>query len=398
MYREVTFQTKSMDLVKIILLIDLSESFGRNLIRGISRYSDIYGPWSFCKMPPFYRETYGIEGILDFANEWGAHGIIGQFHQSEEISKLIDSGLFILAVDFREQFNQISNISGDYAKSGELAAEYFLSKGHKHFAFYGTHDTVWSREREKGYRDYLKAHGFDISTYAPNAVRSHNFWYYTPSPLQDWLLSLPKPIAIFACDDNRAEHLLESCKLAALNIPEEVAILGTDNDEIICQYANPPLSSIQQEEENGGYRAAALMARMIREKRIIKEDIILKPLRIITRRSTETLAIVDPYVKKSLLYIRENLDKPLHVSDLVKIVPLSRRGLEKRFSKVMGRSMYKEIQRLRMEKVISLLLDTELSVYEISMICGFPDSKNLSRQFSSLYKMTPIQFRKRNQS
>jgi len=140
------------------------------------------------------------------------------------------------------------------------------------------------------------------------------------------------------------------------------------------------------------------MARMIREKRIIKEDIILKPLRIITRRSTETLAIVDPYVKKSLLYIRENLDKPLHVSDLVKIVPLSRRGLEKRFSKVMGRSMYKEIQRLRMEKVISLLLDTELSVYEISMICGFPDSKNLSRQFSSLYKMTPIQFRKRNQS
>lgn len=387
-----------MDAIKIILLIDLSESFGRNLIRGISRYSDIYGPWSFCKMPPFYRETYGIDGILKFAKEWGAHGIIGQFHQSEEISKLIDADLFILAVDFREQFNQISNISGDYINSGELAAEYFLLKGHKYFAFYGTHDTVWSREREKGYRDYLKAHGFDSSTYAPNAVRSHNFWYYTPSPLQDWLLSLPKPIAIFTCDDNSAEHLLESCKLASLHVPEEVAILGTDNDEIICQYSNPPLSSIQQEEENGGYRAAELMARMIREKRIIKEDIILKPLRIITRRSTETLAIEDHYVKKSLIYISENLDKPIHVSDLVKIVPLSRRGLEKRFSSVLGRSIHKEIQRLRMEKVVALLLDTELTITEISVICGFPDSKNLSRLFSSIYQLTPVQFRKRHQS
>jgi len=386
-----------MEAIKIILLIDLSESFGRNLIRGISRYSDIYGPWSFCKMPPFYRESYGIEGILDFAKEWGAHGIIGQFNHSDEISKLIDEGLYIIAVDFREQFEQIPNISGDYIKSGELAADYFLSKGHKNFAFYGTHDTVWSREREKGFHAHLNAHGYEISAYAPNTVKSHNFWYYTPSPLQDWLVSLPKPVAIFTCDDNSAEHLLESCKLAGLHIPEEVAILGTDNDEIICQYANPPLSSIQQEEENGGYHSAELMARMIREKQIIKEDIILKPLRIITRRSTETLALEDPYVKKTLIYITENLDKPMQVADLVKIVPLSRRALEKRFFNAIGRSMYQEIQRLRMEKVVSLLLDTDLTVNEISMLCGFPDSKNLSRLFTSIYHMTPIKFRKTNQ-
>lgn len=387
-----------MESMKIILLIDLSESFGRNMIRGIARYSSIYGPWSFCKMPPFYRETYGTDGILKFAKDWGAHGIIGQFQQNDDVQKLIEAGLFTIAVDFQEPFKQISNVSGDYIKSGKLAADYFLEKGYKHFAFYGTQQTVWSRERFKGYQNHLKQSGFDVYDFEPHSVKTHNFWYYSPSPLQEWLISLPKPIAIFTCDDNSAEHVLEAAKIAKLNIPEEVAVLGTDNDEMICQYANPPLSSIQQDDETGGYRVAELMARMIKENKYIKEDIILNPLRIITRRSTETLAIEDAHIKACLLYIKENLNKPLHTNDLLQLVPLSRRVLEKKFFQTIGNSIYKEIQRQRIEKVVALLLDTNLQVAEIAALCGFTDSKNLSRLFKETYTLTPLQFRKNSKS
>lgn len=380
---------------KIILLVDLSESYGRNLIRGINRYSDSHSPASFCKMPPFFRETYGIEGILKFAREWGADGIIGQFYNTDEIDGLIKAGLYIIAVDFQEKFRQIPNISGAYRKSGEMAAHYFLSKGYKNFGFYGFHQTVWSREREEGFYAILLKNGFEASVFTPAAVSSHNFWYYQPSPLQDWLLSLKKPVAIFACDDNRNEHLVEAAKLANLHIPEEIALLGVDNDEIICQYSSPPLSSIQQDEENAGYRAASLMARMIKEKKLICEDIHVEPLRVVTRQSTDMLAVEDEYIRKALIFIHNNLDNEIYVDDVAKQVLLSRRALEKRFLKATGRTVYQEIQNKRIEKVVSLLLESNLSIQDIAIKCGYQDSKNLSRIFSSIHKLSPSQYRKK---
>ncbi|MDX1630203.1 MAG: DNA-binding transcriptional regulator, partial [Fulvivirga sp.] len=359
-----------MKPIRIILLINLTESFGRNVIRGIKRYSDIFGPWSFCKIPPIY-DKYSQDEIIAFAEKWQAHGIIGQFNTDHEVNRFLDKGLHVIAVDFKQQFTEVSNISGDYIKSGELAANYFLSKGYKHFAFYGNNNAVWSRQREKGFKETLKQRGHAIATYFSKQNKNHKFWYYTPSPLQDWLLSLPKPTAIFACDDNRAEHVLEAAKLAKLHVPEELAVLGVDNDEIICHYTIPPLSSIVQDEENGGFRAAELMHRMVNENQIIKEDIILNPIQIISRRSTESMAIDDPHIKKILIFISENLDKPLNVTDLVELVPLSRRGLEKKFLKEIGHSLYSEIQYQRMEKVITLLLDSNLSINEISMVCGY---------------------------
>ncbi len=380
---------------KIILLIDLSESYGRNFIKGINRYSDIFGPWSFCKMPPFYREKYGIDGILEFAKSWEADGIIGQFYNTAEINKLIDENIYPIAVDFREKFDQVSNISGDYLQAGKMAAEYFLAKGYKNFAYYGFHETVWSRERERGFTQTLRRQGFQTSVYAPQPVSSHNFWYYAPSPLQEWLNSLKKPVAIFTCDDSRSEHLAEAARLSNIHIPQEVALLGIDNDEIICNFSSPPLSSIQQDEENAGYQAAQLLDKMITHQQNVKEDILVKPLRIITRQSTDMLALEDPFVRKALIFIQENLDKLIHVDDVTNVVPLSRRALEKRFRKATGRSVYQEIQRQRIQKVVKLLLDSNLTITDIAILCGYEDNKNLSRIFTGIHGVTPLQYRKK---
>ena len=130
---------------KIILLIDISEEYGQNLLKGISKYSKEHGPWIFCKMPLFYRETLGMEGIVNFAKEWEADGIIGQLYNDQDIKKVLDAGIYLIAEDFKERFSDISNITGGYYEAGEMGAEYFLKKGFKNFAFYGFKNIVWSR-------------------------------------------------------------------------------------------------------------------------------------------------------------------------------------------------------------------------------------------------------------
>jgi len=128
---------------KIILLIDFSEEYTKNLLRGITRFSREYGPWVFCRMPTFYRETIGIEGIIKWAKEWGAHGIFGQLYNIPEVGKIIEAGITLIAVDFKERFTGIPNITGGYFEAGKMGAEYFLKKGYKNFAFYGFKNIVW---------------------------------------------------------------------------------------------------------------------------------------------------------------------------------------------------------------------------------------------------------------
>ncbi|MCB0662522.1 MAG: DNA-binding transcriptional regulator [Saprospiraceae bacterium] len=380
---------------KIIFLLDLSESFSRNLIQGISRYADIYGPWSFCKMTPSYRDQYGIEGIIEFAREWKADCLVGQFQDENEVKQLIEAGLKLIAVDYIEPFDTIANISGNYRKSGEMAADYFLSRGFKNFAFYGMPNTVWSRERENAFRKKIQAVGLSVNSYSPDASKNRQFWFYTASTLKDWLLSLPKPVAIFTCDDNRAEHLMEAAKMAKIHIPEEMALLSVDNDELICKTSTPSLSSIQQDEINGGFLAAELMEKMIQEHRIIKQDILLEPLQIITRHSSDVFALDDPYIKKALIYIKEHLDTPLNVTEICRQIPLSRRALEIRFKNQLNRSIYEEVKRQRMEKFVFLLLNSDLPINDMATLCGFPDSKNLARVFASQFAMSPSVYRKR---
>ena len=135
-------------MCKIILLSDFAEEFGKNLLRGIARYSKEHGPWTFCRMPGYYRETIGIDGILAWAKEWKADGIIGQFYNNEEVWKFTQAKIPVIAQDFKERFQEIPNITGAYKETGRMAAEYFLRKGFKNFAFYGFRNIVWSRERQ----------------------------------------------------------------------------------------------------------------------------------------------------------------------------------------------------------------------------------------------------------
>ena len=231
-------------MIKIILLSDFAEEYNKNILRGITRYSKDHGPWTFCKMPTYYRETIGIDGILKWAQEWEADGIIGQFYNNEEVEKFTQANIPVIAQDFKERFTDIPNITGAYNETGRLGANYFLKKGFKNFAFYGFGNIVWSRERAQGFEERIQEAGFNVHYYEhkdPNAV---DLWYYKPSALSEWLRSLPKPIALMTCDDNQGLHIAEAAKHAGIRIPDEVAVLGVDNDETICDLSETPLSAL----------------------------------------------------------------------------------------------------------------------------------------------------------
>jgi LacI family transcriptional regulator len=224
-------------------------------------------------------------------------------------------------------------------------------------------------------------------------ARSTEAWYYKPSSLSQWLISLPKPIALMACDDNQGQHITEACRHAKIRIPEEVAILGVDNDEMLCEFSDPPLSSVGQDTEKGGYDAAKLLHHMMDNGIFEFYDIVVRPTQVITRQSTDIYSTNDKNIAATLKYIHQNIDKKLQVDEIVKQVPLSRRTLEKRFLEMTGLPIYKYIFSLRVEKLSQKLLETDLSVFEIALELGFTDSKNIARQFKQIKGCTPIEYR-----
>lgn len=383
------------DMCKIILLSDFAEEYGKNLLRGIARYSKDHGPWTFCRMPGYYRETIGIDGILDWAREWKADGIIGQFYNNAEVRRFSDAGIPVIAQDFKERIDGIPNITGAYRETGKMAAEYFLKKGFRNFAFYGFKNIVWSRERAEGFQQRVREAGCETHLYERTDSRGMDLWHYKPSALHRWLKSLPKPVALMTCDDNMGNHITEAARHIRIRIPEEVAVLGVDNDEMLCELSDPPLSSIDLDTEKSGYETARIMHKMIENPSGKFNDIVVQPTQVVSRVSTDIFASADKYIVNALRYIHENLDKNLKVDQVLKEVPMSRRSLEKRFMLTTGYPVYEYIYNKRIERFTQKLLETDMTIFEIALDLGLSDSKNIARQFKQIKGLTPVAYRKK---
>ncbi len=384
-------------MIKIILLIDLAEEFAKEVLKGIMRYSQKHGPWSFCRMPLTYLEQKGVDGVLKWAKEWGADGIIGKFKFESRPEMFLEEGIAVISQDFKGLHQYVPNITGNYQKAGCMGAEYFLARGYNNFAFYGFENIIYSRERAKAFERRLGKEGYNVYHYQHKRKNEPGeMWFYMPSALGQWLKSLPKPIALMAANDNLALHITEACQLAGIRVPEEMAVLGVDNDETICNISAPPLSSIVQGAEKTGYEAAELLHKMIEVDLGEYHDIVVQPTQIITRNSTDIYATSDRLIGTALKYIHNNVEKNLKVEDVLKQVPLSRRSLEKRFHKVTGYPVYEYIFNLRIERFTKKLLETDDSIFEIAMDLGLNDSKNISRQFRQVMGCTPTEYRRKH--
>ncbi len=381
-------------MVRLLFITDFTESFAYALLRGIIRYSNQTDEqWVVCRMPPAYKKTMGLKRVIKWAKKWGADAVIGQFEASEPVELFRRNGIVAFAQDYKTKFSSIPNITGDYIGTGRMAADLYLHKGFRNFAYFGYKNVCWSDERCTGFRQRIEEAGLGDNFYLYDKQEIDNLWYYEAAPLEKWLRSLPKPVAVMACDDNQGNALIEACNSAGVKIPSEVSVIGVDNDEVVCTLSNPTLSSISVDIEQGGFETARMTVRMLQDPFYKGSDITLRPKRIVHRVSTSAYATTDKEVLTALQFIRQNLGKKISVEDVLEQVPLSRRILEVRFKKVIGYSIYQYISQQRISRFAELLLETNDSIQEIAYKLGEDDAKAICRRFKELKGCTPSEWR-----
>ncbi len=379
-------------MYRILLLIDYSSEFSRKLLKGLVKYSKEHGSWIFYRLPEYYKTLYGKEGIVQWAQEWKADAVIAQWDH-EGTNLLQDLGIPVILQNLKQRSEHFSNLTGDYYGTGKMAAQFFAKRRFRNFAFYGNNSVVWSRERADGFRDEVERVGGNYYYMATVNLRNEP-WGEGHIELEDWLKSLPKPVALLACDDNFAMQVAETCKLNDIQIPQEISLLGVDNDELICNLSDPPISSIILDVEKGGYQAGRLIHHLIEGKRDKPFNIVINPVRLELRKSTEKYDINNPYIAEIVSYIENNFTEDIAIDALSTIVPLSRRNLEVKFKHEMGISIYQFILQCRVEYFAMLLITTNRTLLDLAVESGFNDSKNISRIFKKVIGYSPAEYRK----
>jgi len=293
-------------------------------------------------------------------------------------------------------YQTCSELSSDSEQAAELAAEHLLDRGFHHYAFVGVPGRIWSQRRKEPFVERIRSAGFEPHVY-PGPRRKRDWhWAREQALLEDWLRQLPKPIGLMACNDDRGREVMEACRGAGVQVPEEAAVVGVDNDELLCELADPPLSSVALNAELGGFEAAKLLAGLM-SGRIRKPRRIVAPaLHVVTRRSTDVTAIDDPDVASTLRFIYENAVGSLKIDDLAARLAISRRSLEIRFERQVGRTMHEEIRRVRLERATRLLLETDLAIDRVAEASGFNTPSYLAQIFKKHKGLTPAQFRRRS--
>lgn len=380
---------------RLLFITDYTEQFAYRLLRGIISYSDRSEKWVVHRMSPADKRQLKMRGVVKWALKWKADVVIGQFDPGEKVSLFRQNGIVAMAQDYITKFDEIPNITADYLLTGRMAAEHFLSKGFRNFAFFGFKGVCWSEERYYGFRDKIVEAGYGDSLFLYDAQNLENLWYYDSANLERWLKTLPKPIAIMSCDDNQASLLLNVCNSCGIRIPEEVAVIGVDNDEVLDNLTNPTLSSIDVDIEHAGSEVAEMAVRMMADPAYKGADIVLRPVSVITRMSTSVFATSDREVVRALQFISRNLDRKIFVSDLLQDVPLSRRLLETRFKVVTGDTIYNYISKQRIERFSYLLLNSSDTISEIAAKMDEPDPKSFCRRFKEFKGCTPSEYRER---
>lgn len=382
--------------MRLLIITDFTESFPYSLLKGIIRYAREHEQWEICRMPPAYKKSLGIHGVVSWALNWGADVVIGQFEQNDEVGLFEKNGIVAIAQDYKQRFKEIPNITADYIGTGAMAARFYLEKGFRNFAFFGFSNVCWSDERRDGFRMEVEKAGFGDHFFEYNMQEIENLWYYERASVGEWLKSLPLPIAVMASDDNQANNLIEACNAFGIKVPAELSIIGVDNDEVICNLSNPTLSSIAVDIEDGGYMTAELAERLVNDPSAKVRDVVLRPVKIVNRISTAAFATSDEEIQKAVRFIHMNLQNKISVTDVVNNIALSRRLLETRFRNVTGKSVYQYITAERVQYFAEQLLTTNEQVFNIAVSMGENDSKVISRSFKAHYGCTPGEYRERN--
>ncbi len=370
--------------VRIALLIETSNVYGRELLRGIHAWSREFADWSF----RLVEQGRGAV-VPGWLSGWEGDGVIARVENERIGQALLELGLPVVDVSAALERAIFPQVLTDSAKAVALAIGHFEELGFREFAFCGDRSFHWSRERERHFAALVAEKGVACHVRPLRIARPEA----EIERLAAWLQALPKPVGVLACYDIRGQEVLEACRLAGLRVPEEVAVLGVHNDEILCELCDPPLSSVIPNARSAGYEAAALLSRMLRGEPSPVEARYIAPVGVAKRQSTDVVAIADRKIAAAVSFIQERACLGISVQDVLKAVPMARTQLERQFRRLVGRSPREQIERVRLAKVKEMLWRTNLPVAAIAESAGFEYPEYLTVAFKRVYGVTPRAYR-----
>ncbi len=379
------------DRKQILINIDLSWSFGLDFLRGFIRYSQLYTNWNLIRSLPFYvrKQTPFTKAAKE------ADCIVTPIINRSMIdNKMLIEKHFIVFPTGIEPVENAINICTDDNAIGKMAAEYFLQKGYRNFAFFGYPLMKWSNNRGMSFINFVSDAKFETSCF--NIKKTVTDSYSESKYVSDWLESLPKPVAIFCCNDDRTRDLIEVAAELNLRVPDDVALLGVDNNESICNLATPTLSTVELNTQNTGYNTAKLLEDSFNKQDHSFNTAWVNPTRIISRESTDHIAVNDQALIKAMLYIKSNAREMIQACDVADHVGLSRRHLDLKFIDKLGIPLSKQIKNIKINIICEMLLKTHENIADISKKVGFQETDHFSRFFRSQTGISPSQYRTKN--
>jgi len=387
---------KRFPIKSVALLIESSRAYGRSVLLGISKFVRQNRNW-FVQS----EEWRWTDGPPTWLKTWHGDGIIARI-ETREVASAIQE-LAIPAVDVRGSVNNtgLPIIDTDDEKVAILAIEHLAERGFRQFAFCGFVGANYSDKRCRWFQEHLARSGYECIVYQPpetlrnaQTIEYEKRGLFFEKHVAEWLLKLPKPVGLMACNDIRGRQLTKLCRLNGLMVPEQVAVVGVDNDEVLCELSDPPLTSVVPNAIGIGYQAALLLDHLMAGELPPSAPILVAPSGVVTRRSSDVLALGDQRLAKGLRFLRENAFHEVGVSEVARAAGLSRRVLERRFVNLLGRSPKAEVTRLRIQRAKELLRETDWTLAEIAERTGYKHAEYLHAVFSQQTGMTPGAYRK----
>jgi LacI family transcriptional regulator len=373
-------------MIRIGIQLEFAGGYGRGVLRGIMEYANLRTNWKFV-MPPMYSLA---KRELD--DPRAADGVVVMVHAARSVERFRQAGVPIVntartmsAPELRRA--ALPTVIPDDSAVGRMAFDYFRERGFRSFGFCGHPTASWSRLRCGAFAAQCRRHGFFFS----DSTASDEV-----SP--QWIRSLPRPCAVLAANDRYAWHAIDVCRENDISVPEEIAVLGVDNDVLLTKLVRPTLSSIDLGAERIGFEAAKMLEKLIAGKKAPQQVVELAPSGVITRHSTEVLSIDDEVVAEAARFIREHSSDLISVESVLTEVAMSRRNLERRFRRVMGRSLLDEIRRVHLDRAAKLLRETNLDIPRVAQQSGFASHVRFTTVFREKLGCTPTDYRRQYRS
>jgi LacI family transcriptional regulator, galactose operon repressor len=371
-------------MLRIGIQLDFAGGYGRSVLKGVMQYANLRTDWEFV-MPPMY--SLKSKKLIDPRT---ADGVIVMVHAARSIEPfrrqripVVNTARTLSAREIEQQY--LPTILPDDAAVGRMAYRYFFERGFRSFGFCGHPTASWSRVRRDAFaaecrRDKLFFTSASLADGAPH----------------EWIRSLPRPCAVLGANDRFAWHVIDACRENTIAVPEDIAVLGVDNDSLLTEMVRPTLSSIDLGAERIGFQAAKLLEQLMRHPDIQRAPMEIPPFGVVTRHSTEVLSIDDQAVAESVRFIREHAFEAMTIEDVLKHVAMSRRNLERRFRRCMQRTLLDEIRRVRLDRAAGLLRETDLDMLRVAEQSGFANQVRFSTVFRERMGDTPTGYRRRH--